>query len=130
MIKIISARMMANNKQCLVKLLKDNEEIDFIYSLDNEDESEIYTAITEEINSGKLKIEPANPDQINAFNQFTVRETRNELLSETDKYFSISDYPISEEKKNEIRVYRQALRDIPQQDGFPNNVVWPEKPAI
>ena len=24
--------------------------------------------------------------------------------------------------------YRQALRDIPQQDGFPFNVVWPAKP--
>lgn len=25
-------------------------------------------------------------------------------------------------------IYRQALRDIPQQEGFPFNVVWPEKP--
>ena len=25
--------------------------------------------------------------------------------------------------------YRQALLDVPQQDGFPNNVVWPDKPA-
>lgn len=24
--------------------------------------------------------------------------------------------------------YRQALRDIPQQSGFPTNVVWPAKP--
>jgi hypothetical protein len=24
--------------------------------------------------------------------------------------------------------YRQSLRDIPQQDGFPTLVVWPEKP--
>ncbi len=29
---------------------------------------------------------------------------------------------------NRIAVYRQALRDIPQQEGFPYNVVWPEKP--
>lgn len=25
--------------------------------------------------------------------------------------------------------YRQALLDIPQQDGFPHNVIWPTKPA-
>ena len=25
-------------------------------------------------------------------------------------------------------VYRQALRDIPQQEGFPLNVVWPQQP--
>jgi len=24
--------------------------------------------------------------------------------------------------------YRQALRDIPAQEGFPHNVVWPTKP--
>jgi len=27
-----------------------------------------------------------------------------------------------------MAIYRQALRDIPQQEGFPYNVVWPEKP--
>nr|DAT00194.1 MAG TPA: tail assembly chaperone protein [Caudoviricetes sp.] len=25
-------------------------------------------------------------------------------------------------------IYRQRLRDIPQQEGFPFNVVWPTKP--
>lgn len=25
--------------------------------------------------------------------------------------------------------YRRALLDIPQQDGFPHNVIWPTKPA-
>lgn len=25
-------------------------------------------------------------------------------------------------------VYRQALRDVPQQEGFPENIVWPESP--
>lgn len=26
------------------------------------------------------------------------------------------------------KVYRQALRDVPKQAGFPNNVVWPVEP--
>ena len=26
------------------------------------------------------------------------------------------------------KVYRQALRDVPMQTGFPNNVVWPDAP--
>lgn len=26
-------------------------------------------------------------------------------------------------------VYRQALRDVPQQEGFPDEVVWPVKPV-
>ena len=26
-------------------------------------------------------------------------------------------------------VYRQALRDLPEQEGFPFNIVWPEAPS-
>lgn len=58
-----------------------------------------------------------------------VRSERNNLLSNTDHLIQ-SDYPLSDEKKQEIKVYRQALRDIPQQDGFPENIVWPDKPVI
>lgn len=35
---------------------------------------------------------------------------------------------LTEEKKQEYRDYRQALLDVPQQEGFPDNVVWPIKP--
>ena len=58
-----------------------------------------------------------------------IRAKRNNLLSNTDHLIQ-SDYPISDEKKQEIKAYRQALRDIPQQDGFPYNIVFPEKPVI
>ena len=27
-----------------------------------------------------------------------------------------------------VASYRQALLDVPQQDGFPNDVAWPVKP--
>ena len=27
-----------------------------------------------------------------------------------------------------MRTYRQALRDVPQQDGFPADIQWPELP--
>jgi len=30
----------------------------------------------------------------------------------------------------EWATYRQALRDVPQQDGFPNTVVWPVLPLL
>ncbi|MCL1889880.1 MAG: phage tail assembly chaperone [Desulfovibrionaceae bacterium] len=26
--------------------------------------------------------------------------------------------------------YRQALREVPEQEGFPDDVVWPEKPGL
>jgi len=27
-----------------------------------------------------------------------------------------------------MKTYRQALRDITTQEGFPHNITWPEKP--
>ena len=32
------------------------------------------------------------------------------------------------EKYQALLMYIQALRDVPEQDGFPDNVVWPDKP--
>jgi len=35
---------------------------------------------------------------------------------------------LSEAQQNDIVVYRKALLDLPEQEGFPFDVVWPEKP--
>ena len=43
---------------------------------------------------------------------WAYRENRNILLSETDSYMN-ADYPITDEQREEMRVYRQALRDAP-----------------
>lgn len=59
----------------------------------------------------------------------SVRAKRDSLISETD-YLLASDYPISAEDLEAVKVYRQALRDVPQQEGFPFNVVWPDLPVI
>lgn len=37
------------------------------------------------------------------------------------------DYPMSELARENLKVYRQALRDVPEQPDFPNSVVWPIK---
>lgn len=55
-----------------------------------------------------------------------VRAERDRRIAETD-YLVMSDYPLSQEKLEEIKAYRQALRDIPQQLGFPWN--GPDDPA-
>ena len=52
-----------------------------------------------------------------------VRQQRDSMLIETDHY-AMSDRTMSDE----MRTYRQALRDVPAQAGFPRNVTWPEKP--
>lgn len=40
-----------------------------------------------------------------------IREIRNGLLEDSDKYM-IADFPITEEKKEEWKVYREELREI------------------
>jgi len=50
-----------------------------------------------------------------------VRAIRVSLLAETD-WAGLSDTVMTPE----MAAYRQALRDITSQDGFPRNVVWPK----
>ncbi len=56
-----------------------------------------------------------------------VREFRNYSLLDTD-IWAISDHPDFVAMSDEKTLYRQKLRDIPEQSGFPANVVWPTKP--
>ena len=58
-----------------------------------------------------------------------ARDKRDSLVAETD-YLLMPDYPISDETREAVKAYRQALRDIPEQEGFPFNIKWPEKPNI
>lgn len=58
-----------------------------------------------------------------------IRSNRDATLEATD-YLLAADYPISPEDLEEVKTYRQALRDITEQSGFPKNVVWPEKPSF
>lgn len=54
---------------------------------------------------------------------------RDKLLSECD-YYVLPDYPSTEEGLVVVKAYRQALRDVPQQEDFPMAIVWPTKPAV
>ena len=53
----------------------------------------------------------------------TERATRDDLLKATDHY-GLSDVTMTEA----MAAYRQALRDVPQQEGFPQTITWPTKP--
>ena len=56
-----------------------------------------------------------------------AREKRNQLIAETD-YLVMPDYPLPEDKRQAVLAYRQALRDVPEQEGFPRQIDWPIKP--
>ena len=53
-----------------------------------------------------------------------VREVRDSILRETD-WMMFSDTATPSQAWLD---YRQALRDVPSQGGFPDNIVWPTKP--
>jgi hypothetical protein len=60
------------------------------------------------------------------FSMDLLRNKRNQLLTNTDKYM-LSDYPITDERKNEWKTYRQALRDLPKTIDI-NNPAFPTQP--
>ena len=53
-----------------------------------------------------------------------VRKERDIKLAETD-WMASSDVTLS----TAWRTYRQALRDVPAQAGFPNSITWPTEPS-
>ena len=57
----------------------------------------------------------------------SARQKRDRLIATTD-YLVTPDYPIESDRLAKVKIYRQALRDIPEQSGFPSTITWPDKP--
>jgi hypothetical protein len=58
----------------------------------------------------------------------SLKADRDALLKLTD-WTQCGDVVISEEQVNAWKIYRQELRDVTKQPGFPNTVVWPAPPG-
>ena len=58
-----------------------------------------------------------------------ARAQRDKLLADCD-WTQVLDAPIDSATREAYRAYRQALRDIPDQEGFPGTITWPELPTI
>lgn len=56
-----------------------------------------------------------------------LRNQRNYFLELTDKI--IVDPDLTDAKKTEWNTYRQELRDLPAQAGWPDNITWPTRPT-
>ena len=118
----------------VIVTLSNGDVYPFTYLIDGSDDNDgiISASVKNAYNNGELDIAefPENEeDPTYSQKKNAVIQRRNNLLNDSD-YLMMTDYPISDEKKQEIKAYRQALRDIPQQDGFPDNIVWPDKPVI
>lgn len=104
----------------LNKLLAEDSNLDYI---------NVYTVgvknIAVDVATKKIKKISA---QVNIPN--LIRQQRMGLLSSSDWTQSL-DSPLSESKRAEWAAYRQALRDLPDEQGGVNSisdVVWPSRP--
>jgi len=66
--------------------------------------------------------EAAYKAKIDADAAANVRATRDNKLADCD-WTQTNDSPVKDESK--WTTYRQALRDVPTQSGFPHTVTWP-----
>tara|TARA_R100001126_G_scaffold97044_1_gene70033 strand:- start:37 stop:534 length:498 start_codon:yes stop_codon:yes gene_type:complete len=88
-------------------------------------EQEMFTEYTDDngdvqtVAAQKAAYDTANTAALAA----TERAKRTALLMETDHY-ALADVTMTDAMKT----YRQALRDVPQQAGFPSSITWPDKP--
>lgn len=78
---------------------------------------------------GVEKIPEKTPEELQQEAEERVRAQRDYLIGQTD-YLLASDYPIDAESLEAVKAYRQALRDVPQQEGFPDDVQWPTMPEV
>lgn len=77
------------------------------------------TALTSEEVDAHLNQSPAQPTADE------VRLRRNGLLAQSD-WTQLPDVPQATSAL--WTAYRQALRDVPQQSGFPSKITWPAAP--
>ena len=108
---------------------ENNEEIPYFFCPDAESDG---TPLSEYLHSQFSKKSftiSVNKEKDDALMSFHIANKRNALLAETDHYM-MEDYPITKEQREELKTYRQALRDITKQKSFPSSIEWPKKPTI
>ena len=66
---------------------------------------------------------PEFQDSVITASTTKVRAERDVLLAASDKM------ALADRITDDWRNYRQALRDVPSQAGFPNTITWPTEPS-
>lgn len=66
-------------------------------------------SIEEKVSAGQMTVQEASEE---------VRSLRDSLLENTDKYM-LPDFPIGDSERETVRKYRNMLRHLPEEEGFP-----------
>lgn len=118
------------------------------YTLEVKNRADLESDVSNNLDNWLAKAKQIEYDEVAA----EVRAERDALLAETDKEFALDRINLNIPEKvtattmlntfkdilsvlgsvcsGEMAKYRQALRDIPSQEGFPFNVSFPKKPNI
>lgn len=72
-----------------------------------------------------IKVPSEDSELVLSIKSAEVRSERDSLLTVTD-WCSGTDVTMPPA----IKSYRAALRDVPSQEGFPNTIIWPNKPEV
>lgn len=59
----------------------------------------------------------------------SVRKNRNQQLNIIDRINPVWYASLTTDQQQDLVAYRQQLLDVPQQAGFPTDIVWPAKPT-
>ena len=104
-----------------------------------------YSGRTHYIINGQAQLLPVCPNNPHVWYQFDYdtaawqadpmrssqisRQERDTRLSTVDRVNAVWYASLAAEQHSELAQYRQALLAVPQQAGFPVDVVWPAKPT-
>jgi hypothetical protein len=87
-----------------------------------------YFDVIIDVATGETTTRPFTPEEIVAADNRAAtraRQLRTRLLTESD-WTQVLDAPV---ERADWASYRQSLRDITAQEGFPHNIIWPKKPG-
>ena len=110
---------------CEVTLAETSEVIPFTASPD--DTEEYGRVLYNQLNTTYLsQVTDVTQAELDNYAATKARKKRNKLLASTD-WTQNADVP--QATRDLWAPYRQSLRDVPSQTGFPHTITWPTPPA-
>lgn len=75
----------------------------------------------------EMAVDAVPESLLSALLEAEVRQERDGLLTASD-WTQVADGPLSSTTRVAWAAYREALRNVPQQEGFPATIEWPTAP--
>jgi len=80
-----------------------------------------------EVKSGEVAVDTIPDSLLTTLHATDVRRQRDAMLEACD-WTQGADSPLDATKKAAWASYRTGLRNLPQQAGFPDSIIWPMTP--